>query len=65
MKSKPYPHPLFAHAKVAAKREGERILVLKVCGSLGGMETNDLEIDETQYGRKGEIPVYCLTNSED
>ena len=34
MKSRPYPHPLFAHAKVAAKREGERILVLKVCGSI-------------------------------
>lgn len=29
------------------------------------METNDLEIDETQCGRKGEIPVYCLTKSED
>ena len=32
---------------------------------LGGMETNDLEIDETQCGRRGAIPVYCLTNSED
>lgn len=64
MKSRPYPHPLFAPAKVAAKREGERILVLKVCGSIR-RHGNERFRDETQYGRKGEIPVYCLTKSED
>lgn len=35
MKSRPYPHPRLANVKVAAEREGERILVLKVCRSIG------------------------------